>query len=82
MQVVDELGFAPEVRRTATGAQVLLRACPFRELAAEHPEIVCSVHLGLIHGALEALGASTLRAELEPFVEPRLCVAHLREEVG
>lgn len=78
VDLLDELGFAPEVRRSRGGAKVLLHACPFREVAEEHPEIVCSVHLGLIRGALEALGSSTLEADLEPFVEPELCVAHLR----
>lgn len=76
--LLDALGFAPEVRRGRGGVRVLLHACPFRQVAEEHPEIVCSVHLGLIRGALEAAGARSLRTDLEPFVEPELCVAHVR----
>ncbi|GIV00644.1 MAG: hypothetical protein KatS3mg014_2259 [Actinomycetota bacterium] len=47
-------------------------------MAEEHPEIVCSVHLGLLEGALEALGVRAA-TELRPFLEPELCVARLRE---
>lgn len=79
VRLLDALGFGPEVRQGRGGVRVLLHACPFREVAEEHPEIVCSAHLGLIRGALDALGASALRADLEPFVEPELCVARLRE---
>lgn len=78
VSLLDALGFAPEVRRGRGEVRVLLRACPFRRVAEEHPEVVCSVHLGLIRGALEAAGASSLRADLEPFVEPEFCVAHVR----
>ncbi len=73
LAVLDRLGFAPEV----AGDDVLLRACPFREVAAEHPEVVCSVHLGLVERILERT-APGVGASLRPFVEPALCVVGLR----
>ena len=30
--------------------------CPFRELAEEHPELVCALHRGLVEGFVEAVG--------------------------
>ena len=39
--------------------------------------MICGVHLGLMRGALEALGAPLEATRLEPFVAPHLCLAHL-----
>lgn len=79
VELLDEVGFEPEVRAGPSrgSTDVLLHACPFRAVAKEHPEIVCSVHLGLIRGALERLGAGVEASGLEPFVRPDLCIAHL-----
>jgi predicted ArsR family transcriptional regulator len=71
-----ELGFEPEP--ADEGRRILLHRCPFREVAEQRPEIVCSVHLGLMQGALAQLGAPLEATRLEPFVTPQLCVAHLR----
>jgi len=70
--LLDDQGFAPEV----ADREVLLRRCPYSDLAEQHPEVVCSVHRGLIAGALDELG-SDLEVELTPFVEPNLCVVRL-----
>ncbi|WP_030171423.1 helix-turn-helix transcriptional regulator [Spirillospora albida] len=51
--------------------------CPFREIAEEHREVVCPLHLGLIQGALAEMGAPLSADRLEPFVEPHLCLARL-----
>jgi predicted ArsR family transcriptional regulator len=85
VELLDEVGFEPELRpgRSRGETDILLHACPFRAVAQEHPEIVCSVHLGLIRGALERLGAEVQASGLEPFVRPDLCIAHLsRSEAG
>lgn len=77
VNMLDELGFAPE-RRTADGEQqVGLRHCPFLELAENRTAVVCPVHLGLMQGAMDAWGAPVSVDRLEAFVEPDLCVAHL-----
>lgn len=79
--VQSELGFAPErdpATETAEQATVRLTACPLRELARTHSEVVCGVHLGLMREALDRGGArDTVNVRLQPFVEPELCVARL-----
>jgi predicted ArsR family transcriptional regulator len=74
----EEIGFEPQARPTDGGTVIDLNRCPFEHLAQAHPEIACSVHLGLMRGALESLGAPVRAHRLEPFVTPTLCRAHLR----
>lgn len=79
-QLVDllgDLGFAPERRQFTGGAQIGLRHCPFLELARDRPDVVCPVHLGLMQGALESWGAPVRVERLDAFAEPDRCVAHL-----
>lgn len=75
--MLDELGFDPEATTTGRSRQVLLHHCPFREAAAEHQEVICSVHLGLMRGMLDELGAPIEAKRLEPFAGPSLCVTDL-----
>ncbi|MGH3779076.1 MAG: helix-turn-helix transcriptional regulator [Pseudonocardiaceae bacterium] len=72
-----ELGFEPELAREGQELQIRLHACPFRAVAAEHPEVVCSLHLGLLRGALAELGGPASVSSLAPFVEPHLCIARV-----
>jgi len=80
MQVLDSLGFTPQiVDRSDPGAAVVhLRSCPFLDLALANPDVVCGVHLGVIGGALGALGASAADTDLEPFAAPGVCVVRVR----
>lgn len=76
MRMLHELDFAPE--RPATDPQCIgLRHCPFLELATHRREVVCSLHLGLMRGALEAWDSPSTVDRLDAFVEPDLCSAHL-----
>ncbi len=52
---LELLGFDPTVAGTDDGecAVVAFAHCPFRELAEEHPEIVCSLHRGLVEGFVD-----------------------------
>ena len=72
-----ELGFDPELAGDETDRQIRLRGCPFRDAARANPEVVCSVHLGLLRGTLTRLGAPPTTTRLLPFVEPELCLAQL-----
>jgi predicted ArsR family transcriptional regulator len=72
----ERLGFAPEVLTPGRSSQIALRACPFRAVARDHPEVICAMHLGLLRGALTRLGTSEA-SRLLPFVEPELCMVHL-----
>lgn len=73
---LGDLGFAPELH-PSDPPRVLLHECPFRDVAAVHPEVVCAIHLGLVQGVLEASNAPLRAAALEPFVEPTICIAHV-----
>ncbi|WP_156746312.1 metalloregulator ArsR/SmtB family transcription factor [Mycobacterium sp. 1423905.2] len=72
--VLDGLGFAPESDRED---RIGLRHCPFLELAEIRPHIVCSIHLGLMQGALDQWAAPVTVERLDAFAEPDLCLAHL-----
>lgn len=54
---------------------ILLHACPVYDLARAHPEVSCAMHLGVLRGLLSARNGAGGSAELEPFVEPEMCVA-------
>lgn len=77
-RVLDAVGFRSEVRDTDEGLEVRLHHCPFLEVASKHTDTVCAIHLGLMQGALDELGAPVRATSLEPFVTPQLCVAHLQ----
>ncbi|WP_225849006.1 metalloregulator ArsR/SmtB family transcription factor [Streptomyces sp. HPF1205] len=76
-QVLTDVGFAPGSVPARPDRVLPLRHCPFREVAEEHRDVVCSLHLGLMRGALQEVRAPMGVDRLEPFVEPSLCLAHL-----
>ncbi|GHE73142.1 ArsR family transcriptional regulator [Streptomyces spiralis] len=76
-RVLADVGFAPGPVQDRPDRVVPLRHCPFREVAEEHREVVCSLHLGLMRGALKEVRAPMGVERLEPFVEPSLCLARL-----
>jgi len=79
VEMLDELGFAPEVDDTDPATpRVLLRRCPFLDVAKEQQQVVCGIHLGLMRGALDELGVDVEARDLLPFVQPNLCVSHLQ----
>ncbi|MGH3291432.1 MAG: helix-turn-helix transcriptional regulator, partial [Trebonia sp.] len=57
--VMEELGFAPQAEPGDAGGQyrMRLRQCPFREVAQQHQDVICSLHLGLMRGALAQMRA-------------------------
>ena len=74
------MNFDPELADPApdTGErEIRLRACPYRDVAREHPDVVCAIHLGLLQGALTQLGNPPTTVRLVPFVKPHLCLAYL-----
>jgi predicted ArsR family transcriptional regulator len=77
VRLLDEFGFEPKLEPAGDGHTVLMQHCPFGEVADSYRRIVCSVHLGLIQGALDELGARVEADELTPFVQPGVCAAHL-----
>lgn len=77
VRLLDDLGFAPDAEDGTPPARIRLRHCPFLELAEEHGQLVCPLHLALMQGALDELRAPLTATGLEPFAEPGACLAHL-----
>jgi len=71
--LLDRQGFAAEQH----GDQVEMRRCPFYALAESSPQVICTLHHGIIDGALAEAGSEQSVERLDPFVEPGLCIAHL-----
>jgi predicted ArsR family transcriptional regulator len=76
VELLDEVGFAPEEAPPERRREVGLRNCPFLDLVDQR-EVVCAVHLGVMRGALEAVDATVTVAALQPFERPDRCVARL-----
>jgi predicted ArsR family transcriptional regulator len=73
----EQFGFRPELRRAKSGQEIVLKRCPFQEVATTYQAVICPVHLGLIRGALAELATGVEADWLEPFAEPGACVGHL-----
>lgn len=82
IRLLDDLGFAPEQRSAGDRRQIGLRHCPFLELVETQAKVICPLHLGLMQGAMKALGADVTVDRLDPFAEPNLCLAHLTTAGG
>jgi predicted ArsR family transcriptional regulator len=77
VRVLDRIGFDSHVVDEPDSLRLEISHCPFLEVAEEHHEVVCSVHLGLIRGVLDQIEAPISAEALEPLVEPSRCLAHL-----
>jgi predicted ArsR family transcriptional regulator len=58
------------------GGTVLLRNCPFRDVAQEAPALVCEMNLAFIRGVLEGLDVRGAEAKLDP--SPQRCCVTLQ----
>lgn len=76
-----ETGFV--VEPDADDATLLrLTGCPLLEAAREHPDVVCSVHLGLVQGLLDDAGDTGTAARLLPFAARDACLLNLGAGTG
>lgn len=85
LELLESLGFSPVVNDDRPRGEpvddataLLLRTCPLLDAARERPEVVCTVHEGLVEGYLRSRG---LRADVEvtPFAERSGCRAAIRD---
>jgi predicted ArsR family transcriptional regulator len=74
LDVLRDADYEPQVD-TSTGT-VVLRNCPYHDLATEHRNLTCGMNLAWAEGVLDALG-SPMSAELAP--EPGRCCVVFRE---
>jgi predicted ArsR family transcriptional regulator len=73
LDAVTELGYEPSTRDDGT---VVLRNCPFHQLAKRHTELICGMNQCLLDTAIDDVGNTGLRATLDP--EDGLCCVKLR----
>ncbi len=62
------------VEEAVEGRTVWLRTCPLLDAARTYPQVVCTVHRGLVEGLLDAAGEPPAGeadgVALDPFAEP------------
>lgn len=81
LEALARLGFAPDDEPDARRG-IALRRCPLLSAARRYPTIVCQVHLGIVEGMLERLGATDAPGlGLIPFAEPGSCRLFLPDPV-
>ena len=67
------MGFDPAVDGPDDETAVIAFAhCPFRELAEAHPDLVCSLHRGMVEGFVDAMGDAEVE-EFHPLVHRQPC---------
>src|SRR5437867_779538 len=73
-EAMAKAGFQPRFRREAGGAiEITLRACPFRDLADDYRDLVCTLHRGLLEGMMAGLKPALTIKEFRPFAERGIC---------
>ncbi|MDO8106714.1 helix-turn-helix domain-containing protein [Isoptericola sp. b441] len=72
---LDDLGMNPELELDPL--RIHLHGCPYAAIARSRPDVVCSVHLGVVRGVLAHHGGPLAADRLEPFVGPDHCILHL-----
>lgn len=74
LEVLARLGFGPDPDTDDPARGIALRSCPLLDAAGRYPRVVCQVHLGIIEGVLDQLGAMTgAGLDLIAFAEPGAC---------
>jgi len=63
------IGYEP----ATSGDEVILRNCPFRDVARARPEIICQMNLAFVAGVLAGTNSRSLQAVLSPSTA-RCCV--------
>ncbi len=73
VEVLQDQGFEPNEQEDGT---VILRNCPFHQLAKTHTDLVCGMNLCLIGSAVAELDDTDFEVGLKP--DPELCCVQLR----
>ncbi|MEX2293411.1 MAG: transcriptional regulator [Acidimicrobiales bacterium] len=61
--VLEEEGYEPHAQRDGT---IVLRNCPFHQLAQQHTELICGMNHCMMSAAFDAVAGARLDAHLEP----------------
>ena len=60
VSMLADLGFDPAMVVEPSGTTVGFGHCPFAELAAAQPQVVCALHEGMLDGFLEEVGGAEM----------------------
>ncbi len=63
LDALEAHGFEPKPSDDGT---VVLRNCPFHQLAQEHTDLICGMNLCMMKSAIDNVGETGLEARLEP----------------
>jgi predicted ArsR family transcriptional regulator len=77
MHLLSTLGFDPVAQREQDADEIVMRSCPFDGLGDAALELACSVHRGLIRGALDEHARTEASALVELRPKPGRCVARV-----
>jgi predicted ArsR family transcriptional regulator len=69
-RLLRDRGYEPQ---RGTGSRIELANCPFRAVAQESPEVVCSMNRAFIEGLVKESGATDVQVKLDP-APGRCCV--------
>lgn len=72
------LGFDPARVDDGGDVTIAFTHCPFRELAEAHPDLVCSMHRGMVEGFVDARGDGVV-THFHPLVDRTPCQVELRD---
>jgi len=73
-EAMARAGFDPRFRRAGGGkVEITMRDCPFRDLLAEHRELVCGIHRGLLEGMLAEVKPPMRMTAFEPMADRATC---------
>ena len=74
----SRLGFDPEVVHNRSATTVAFTHCPFSDVAEDHPELLCSLHCGMVEGFVGELGGQRVEA-FHPLADRTPCRVDLVE---
>jgi predicted ArsR family transcriptional regulator len=76
-EAMAKAGFEPRFRREGVASiEITLRDCPFRDLADDYRDLVCTLHRGLLEGMVAGLNPPLAIKDLRPFAERGICRVH------
>ena len=70
------LGFDPARADEGAAVTIAFTHCPFRQLAENHPDLVCSMHQGMVEGFVACGGGATVE-RFHPLVDRTPCQVDL-----
>jgi predicted ArsR family transcriptional regulator len=77
-QLLATAGFPIEVALDAGQVLLVQRSCPFADVVADHAEVVCALHLGLVDGIVDHVTGRWDVSALASSRDDQTCMARLR----